>query len=287
MPTSSGHSPAPSPSWTRVYRVLRHPAPAAEERVLLVAAHPDDETIGAGARLELLPNLRILHLTDGAPLERRWWGDPTLATREVYARFRRRELEAALALAGVGPGQLRTLGITDQCASEDLVALTRAMRDEIAEWAPSVILTHPYEGGHPDHDAAAFAVHAACRALRAVSGGAPLVVEFACYHLATDGTLRTGAFLGRSAATLRLTAEQRERKKQMLACFRTQQRTLSPFGISVERFRPAPAYDFSDPPHAGRLHYEQFDWGITGEEWQVRAEAALRALGLAGTGPRR
>jgi LmbE family N-acetylglucosaminyl deacetylase len=269
-------------NWTRARRVLRDQAPHAEERVLLIAAHPDDETIGAGARLGRLPNLRILHLTDGAPMQRRWWGDPTLATREAYARCRRNELEAALALVGIGPGQLRTLALTDQCASADLAVLTRAVRAEIEAWEPTFVLTHPYEGGHPDHDAAAFAVHAACRALRAEQASGPLVVEFACYHRGSNGALRTGAFLGRAAATLRLTAEERARKRQMFARFRTQQRTLTSFGVLVERFRPAPSYAFGQPPHAGMLHYEQYEWGITGEEWRAQADAALRALGLAG-----
>jgi hypothetical protein len=80
--------------------------------------------------------------------------------------------------------------------------------------------------------------------------------------------------------TLRLSAGERGRKQRMLAAFVTQRETLASFGTEVERFRAAPAYDFTLPPHAGLLHYEQFGWGCTGEEWRARARAALAGRGV-------
>ncbi len=46
----------------------------------------------------------------------------------------------------------------------------------------------------------------------------------------------------------------------MLACFRTQAAILSHFDRQAERFRPAPAYDFTAPPHPGPLNYEDWGW---------------------------
>ena len=42
----------------------RRPVP---RRVAMVVAHPDDETIAAGGSLALMPELLLVHVTDGAP----------------------------------------------------------------------------------------------------------------------------------------------------------------------------------------------------------------------------
>jgi len=254
--------------------------------VLVIAAHPDDETIGAGGVLRRFPVIAVAHVTDGAPADRRWWSDPALASREVYAGVRRAELTCALALAGIPVERIRTLGRGDQRASFDLPALTRDIVRLLDVTRPGVVLTHAYEGGHPDHDATAFAAHAA-RALRGGEGG-PAIVEFACYFADGDG-IATGAFLpseDAEAVEVALSAEDRAVKRAMLECFGTQRETLAQFPVGeVERFRIAPEYDFTRPPHEGTLHYERFDWGIDGAEWRARAAEALETLGIAGGVP--
>jgi hypothetical protein len=68
----------------------------------------------------------------------------------------------------------------------------------------------------------------------------------------------------------------------MLDCFATQRHMLCHFGVREERFRPAPAYDFTAAPHSGTLLYETFGWNWTGERWRHLAQEALRTLGAAG-----
>jgi hypothetical protein len=77
-----------------------------------------------------------------------------------------------------------------------------------------------------------------------------------------------------------LSKPKRERKRAMLGAFRTQRKTLSRFGVEVERFRTAPHYDFTSPPHRGTLYYELFDWGCSGAQWRIRAQEASWALGF-------
>jgi LmbE family N-acetylglucosaminyl deacetylase len=249
--------------------------------VAIVAAHPDDESIGLGGHLSRMRDATIVHVTDGAPRERMWWGAPELTAREDYARVRRAESITALALAGIGETHLRSLGVPDQEASLDLAELTSRMVDALSELRCRVVLTHSYEGGHPDHDATAFAVHAACRILQRRGRTAPSISEFTSYHARPDGRIAIGEFLpatGVDEAKITLSATQRARKRRMLSSFATQRETLAQFQVDVEWVRAAPAYDFTAAPHRGRLHYERFAWGCTGEEWRAEARRALRTL---------
>jgi len=254
--------------------------------VALIAAHPDDETIGAGG---LLPHIRIaaiVHVTDGAP---RNGADARAAGYEStadYAAARHRELQNALELVGVAPNAVRTLCVADQEASLGLADLAARVADTLRELRPGAVLTHPYEGGHPDHDATAFAVHAACTLLPA----APEIYEFTSYHALPRETggppaIEVGRFLpdGDPGEAVTLTAEARVRKQCMVECFVTQLDMLRRFPVDVERFRAAPAYDFTQPPHAGTLFYENFPWGMAGERWRRLAAEAMRALGLQGS----
>src|SRR3954471_16538141 len=109
-------------------------------RTLIVAAHPDDEVLGAGGRFARLgPDLHVVHLTDGSPRD---LGDARregFTRREEYAAARRREVECALALAGVPAAQARTLDAIDQEASLDLDGLSRRTADLIREVAPEAV----------------------------------------------------------------------------------------------------------------------------------------------------
>jgi LmbE family N-acetylglucosaminyl deacetylase len=245
--------------------------------LILVAAHPDDETVSAGGLLPRLDRPLLIHITDGAPRNPAYAQAAGFATREDYARARRNELLNAMELAGIPPERMLTIGVIDQESAFQLAGLARRLAAVFRERRPAVVLTHPYEGGHPDHDSAALAVHAAC----AMVSLAPQLWEFTSYH-ARAGVLATGEFLieqERGEAVV-LSSEARERKKCMFECFATQNEMLRHFAVDVERFRPAPVYDFSVSPHSGELYYERFDWGVTGARWRALASQALAELNL-------
>lgn len=248
--------------------------------VAIVVAHPDDETVGAGGCLPLLPAPVFIHVTDGAPRDMRDASANGFATREDYAEARRLEFLDALRAGGVEPAYVACLGIVDQEAALNLVDLTRELARLLRRLNVDLVLVHPYEGGHPDHDATAFAVHAACRSFS--PSHRPQIVEFTSYHT-RGGEMETGVFLpnsGPPGIAVKLNSDARLRKQHMFECYRTQQPVLRQFKTAEERFRPAPVYDFAAPPHDGQLFYEQFSWGMTADRWSALARTAEDALGL-------
>jgi len=255
-------------------------------RWVVVVAHADDETLAAGGLLQRLKDPTIVQLTDSAPRARQWWGAPELENREAYRDARLGELAAALEIAGIGPERVRALGFVDQEASLELAEAARRVRDVLREARAELVLTHAYEGGHPDHDAAAFAVHAACRLLAAAGEAAPRIVEFALYRTAQDGRVAMCDFVphdGYPVEAVALTPAEQARKRQMIDCFATQRATLATLAvdIAVECFRPAPPYDFARARHEGAPHYERYGWGeMTGTRWRALAREALGELGL-------
>ena len=248
-------------------------------RTVVVVAHPDDETILLGGLLRRLDDLLLVHVTDGAPEDMRDARRLGFPNRGAYARTRAAELDEALRRLEVSP-ERRACGLPDQGAAEALVPLTKALVG-LLDGAATVI-THAYEGGHPDHDACALAVQAAC-ALLARQGPAPVRLEFPAYHLGRHGRV-VGRFHDHAAApelAIRLSGDALATKRAAVDAFASQAEVAAWFTEpEVERIRPAPDHDFTEPPPPGRALYDDWGWSLTSAVWRERAAAALPALGL-------
>jgi LmbE family N-acetylglucosaminyl deacetylase len=243
-------------------------------RVAVLAAHPDDETIGASTLLARLPGTQIIYLTDGAPRNRNLWPPNMHGSREEYAEVRGHEAASALAHVGVSRGQLHWMGAVDQEAVLNVRGLSRQLSELLAQLGTNLLITHPYEGGHPDHDCAALVARLALPRLQ--GAGVPSLCEMTSYH-ARDGRCVTGEFLNPDAPTeivCELRAEDRERKRHMMDEYKSQRLVLENFPIVSERLRTAPEYDFTKPPHEGKLWYEHMGW-TTGQRWRDLATRTL------------
>lgn len=245
--------------------------------IAVIVAHPDDETIGCGALLSHLEHVVLVVVTDGAPRDLNDARAAGFEDAASYAARRRRELASALDIAGCKP-RLVTLAFPDQRAAHSLSALTHRIADILRCTNVSTVLTHAYEGGHPDHDATAFAVHSAVRLLEAEDRKLS-IVEMPLYRLGPEGMI-TQDFPEPAEQVLLvpLSAEEQARKRRMIAAHASQQATLAIFTVTAERYRIAPDYDFSALPNRGRLLYERYGWGMTGECWLQLVQAAQREL---------
>ena len=235
-------------------------------RVAIVVAHPDDETLWCGSLLARLDDAVLVHLTDGSPVD----GDDARRlgfTRAGYARERAGELDGALDRLHYR-GERRGYGVPDKETVDHLGAIVPRLRDDLA--GAAVVVTHPYEGGHPDHDAAALAV--------ARAAAAP-VVEFACYALHA-GERVFGRFVAdpaRPETSRLLDAADAARVEAGLAAHVTQAAVFGDWRPAVERWRDAPRYDFTRPPPGEGVLYDGFGWTLTGERWRAVAAGALQA----------
>lgn len=245
-------------------------------KIAVLAAHPDDETIGASALLARFPHAQVIYLTDGAPRNRGLWPADANGSRQDYALIRHREALSALALVDISAEQITWLGATDQEAIFNVHKLSDRLARFIEISRPAVLLTHPYEGGHPDHDTAALVA-----SLAVMQASSPCsLLEMTSYH-AESGRYVTGQFLNNGVQpeiVVELSEVERARKCRMMAEHSSQRQVLSRFSIDEERFRLAPDYDFSLPPHPGPLWYECMGWGMTGAQW--RSLAGIEILGM-------
>jgi len=275
------YKPSPELTTAVLDRIAQHEIPTRENSTTLVlVAHPDDEAIGAGGLLAGMPDAVVAHVTDGAPRDDNYAQAKGFPTRESYARARRREVVNALAHIGITPERCRGLGYVDGEASLQLTELVFDVADLIDEMRPEILITHPYEGGHSDHDATAFAVHLACGVLRRDNVPTPLVLELTSYHN-FSGQRRVFSFLpflGTDSRTIELNESEKVLKRRMYDEFASQKLCLEGFPISIERFRPAPRYQFTAAPHEGQLDYERYCTVISGAQWRDNAGKTLRML---------
>jgi len=245
----------------------------------VIAAHPGDEIVGAGCLISRLGNVSVLHVTDGArDVEvARAAGFEDVA---AYAKARKQECVDALTLANVSEDHVIDFAARDTSACDCLSDLTKRIAQHLQESRAEIVLTHPYEGGHPDHDATALATHAAMQLMKQNGFKPPTLFEMAL-HPGNDDISKVTEFLpGAEGETTTLVLDQHatELKRRMFECLKSQQQSVESSPLGYERFRLPPEYDFTAPPQKGKLHYENFDWAPRSEEWLVRARNAMNDL---------
>lgn len=146
-------------AWRSRIELLPMAPKAPAGRLVVLAAHPDDEVVAIGAWLATQQRDRemvFVTATDGEASH----PDSRTTTRDQLRARRPRELHAALAALGITQPEVHRLALPDGHLADDPTGLV----DAITPWVDGAALVlAPFEhDGHPDHDALGAAALVAC-----------------------------------------------------------------------------------------------------------------------------
>jgi LmbE family N-acetylglucosaminyl deacetylase len=233
-------------------------------RTLFLVAHPDDEVITFGALLQRAAEPLVIYATNGSPQDPYFWKNH--GTREAYSALRQEEARRALGELGVSAVEF--LPFVDQELFRTLDSAYARVEEIAREFLPKAIVTLAYEGGHPDHDS--------CSLLAAVLGdeiGVP-VWEGPIYNRSAG--VQRFAF-GDAGVTVGPTESELSKKLSACKQYPSQGDFLGTFSLEREVVRAQAKYDYSRPPHEGRLNYEAWQWSMTGQDVCTAFTEFLRA----------
>jgi LmbE family N-acetylglucosaminyl deacetylase len=263
---------------------------ASSDRVLILAPHPDDESIATGGLIQSArgagARVRVIVLTDGDnnPWPQRWiekrWRIDAAARRRWGAR-RREEAYAALRILGLDAAEdaaflgLPDMGLTDLLMRNDQ-EIIRALRTQIDEFGPTMLIMPAVSDRHPDHSAAHILMRTA-------------LAQVPIAHLYTFAVHGRGADL--PTARVALTSQQHDIKQAAILAHQTQmrlsQRRFLRYAESAELFQIGTATSAGHPLRApfeegGLLHVSvdlpRWDGSWRGREFFIALDNGDRIL---------
>jgi LmbE family N-acetylglucosaminyl deacetylase len=224
------------------------------KRILLLIPHPDDEVVGCFKAIAQAgvhgSKIFGFYMTTGIPSRERFrsW------QRKRYGyRLKRRQNEALLVANLLG---IESISFS-KIPSRELKSFLKSTRDTLIQtirrlnidllWVPA------YEGAHQDHDTANFLAHTLAEYAT--------IWEFSEYHY-FNGKVKSQDFFSQNGSERLIVLDQSEQKskRKSLSLYSSERGNLRHIGTSQEIFRPLADYDYTRPPHHGKLFYQRFQW---------------------------
>ncbi|MCB9151218.1 MAG: PIG-L family deacetylase [Caldilineaceae bacterium] len=140
---------------------------SAKQPILIVAPHPDDETLGCGGLLGIKSkageDVHIAVLSDGSMLFAALFGTGTSPSPQEVSALRKKETERTVSFLGGNSNYLHYFDFLDGTLSKQVDAVSDRLASLIDELQPAEIYApDPYEE-HPDHAAANMIAKAALK----------------------------------------------------------------------------------------------------------------------------
>jgi len=217
-------------------------------RILLFAAHPDDEALAAGGLLQQAAAAgsatRVIFVTNGDNNpwpqrvdEHRWRIES--ADKIRWGLRRNAEALTSLACLGLQPENAIFWGYPDQGITELLLkesgAILQRISSEIDDWQPTLIVGPSPLDLHPDHSALGVLIRIAHATM--IQPSKRLQAIYYCVHYGHNGLKK------QSLIQLPLLPGQKIRKLNAIECHNTQMKLsrirFLPFASDQELFMPA------------------------------------------------
>jgi LmbE family N-acetylglucosaminyl deacetylase len=214
------------------------------DRLLVLAPHPDDEAIAAGALIQRAVArggaVHVALITEGKEnpwpqryTYRRWF--ITDADRASWGAMRKDEALASLSILGVPAEATTFFDFPDSrlaaLARQGDIRLTDELRELMRRFRPSLLVSPSAQDLHSDHRAVAWFAH---HAVQELSDQGPEIVTYIVHGEGAPERLR---------CRIELTRGERDGKRAAIECHRSQlllsrKRFLSYAGPTEQFFRP-------------------------------------------------
>lgn len=246
---------------------------SAGPRILILAAHPDDEVVGfcttAARAQQAGAEIYVYFATDGCIAARTLWPWQRKYHTQYVAK-RRHEAETvanflSYKIVGWGQRPARYLWRELSVVYEEICEIVKNLQiNQI--WLPA------YEGGNADHDGlnaigkifksrSQISEHLPKSDTFPKTFPMPVVLEFAEYNWhGQKARAQTFPYPNGSEYTLILTPDESAHKTKALQLYASEQQNLNYVGKQQECFRPLADYNYTAPPHEGTLWYAKYQW---------------------------
>lgn len=253
MPTFDRHDPptpesqwCAAPAWAQVELLDLSAVAERWGRVVVASAHPDDETLGAGALIADLAE-RGAHVTVVvATAGERSHDVADEAARSRLADRRRREVERAVSMLAPR-AHVEHWHYADTQLASSVEALATALGEHLQDDA--LLLAPWVRDGHGDHDALGRAAQQAARSTGATVAHYPVWM----WHWSTPGELAWSELVAAEASCTAL-----HRKRAALQCFTSQITAWGEPGVHDQQ-EPAAVLDEQTMARGRRLVEALFD----------------------------
>ncbi len=224
------------------------------KNILFVIPHPDDEIVGCCALIKKFhqkkQNVILFFLTNGIIDEKLMWPWDKKKYKKILS-IRKKEMISSVKYLEVGEYFFQN--IPSRTLKDNIEKTYKKLFEIVISKKIDSIFCPAYEGGHQDHDVSNFI---ASRFVKSCS-----VYEFAEYNF-FNGKVNSNHFIKNSNnyVLLLLDEKLKEFKKKGMQTYISEQKNLGYISLNQECYRPISSYDYSNPPHKGRLFYRRFSF---------------------------